>query len=789
MSTRVDPKKVEELSAEFKQLSRMIEKEETHLNQEIRRLISDTRYQYSELYVQQVLNEIETMLTDIRDNAINITADLNQKSIILQQAGRRYHDEEEAAKTLMSTEVKPAFEFGSFAAKVDSGKIGTVGTTDIKDELYEDPVVQRLLGQIESGTEEEKKKAEEQLNTIILARNTIARAQAAYEVYKAFSNEALMERAHKEAMKQREILKAYDVDMKYYGKDINIRHYYKGTPIEACSYDPFLKIMKDGKPVEMPKDNQYKYLLGLIMQGGPNGAWAQKQLKDIHALLSEIGRSQVAWHEYKAQGLKKEMVNAHAHAEKIREKLKKEYKLSSGVVDDEIDYKFLWLGTGPAGSYFKQNNSNNNATGNIAPNIVVKSNSSKYNDSNLGVLSKKYESNGDPGMISTGNGDSGGASYGAYQFASNFNIPLNFVEFLKNHNTKYHKRLLDAYKKDGNKYGANFDNEWKKIAREDNGGFLALQHEFTKQRYYDVTVKSLRDELKFDVEKHSFTLQNVIWSRAVQHGNPGVLNVIKRAFAGIDIKNATEEELIRAIYKESGKTTDNIGKGKKIMNTSDAKKHGISGKSMVYFGKNSADVQVGVWARLNINEVNAALKMLAEETASATVTNNTTTAINSINNKFPLFKQKNIASTYTGNNESDKKFLEKFARQACLVTAIAAIVNSKGIEISPGDFALKCDINRSNNLLNSLPKGVEYVTPHHSYSDAKVKELLAKGETPIIRFGPQGNTHFVVATKMDDKGNIYVMDPASGKEVLLTEAYKYNLKPNQIRVIKITGKI
>ena len=37
----------------------------------------------------------------------------------------------------------------------------------------------------------------------------------------------------------------------------------------------------------------------------------------------------------------------------------------------------------------------------------------------LGKLSAAYESNGDPAIVSTGEGDRGGLSYGAYQLASN----------------------------------------------------------------------------------------------------------------------------------------------------------------------------------------------------------------------------------------------------------------------------------------------------------------------------------------------------------------------------------
>jgi len=48
----------------------------------------------------------------------------------------------------------------------------------------------------------------------------------------------------------------------------------------------------------------------------------------------------------------------------------------------------------------------------------------------LGSLSARYESNGDPGAIGRTEGDAGGASYGAYQFATNAGVPEAFVAWL-----------------------------------------------------------------------------------------------------------------------------------------------------------------------------------------------------------------------------------------------------------------------------------------------------------------------------------------------------------------------
>lgn len=111
-------------------------------------------------------------------------------------------------------------------------------------------------------------------------------------------------------------------------------------------------------------------------------------------------------------------------------------------------------------------------------------------DELLGTVSAQYESNGDPGLISSGSGDLGGASYGAYQFASTYNIPHTFAKWCvsSGNNKTVGNTLLAAYEKDGNKLGTNFNAAWKKIAADDKNGFLKLQRLYVKAKYYDPAV-------------------------------------------------------------------------------------------------------------------------------------------------------------------------------------------------------------------------------------------------------------------------------------------------------------
>lgn len=170
---------------------------------------------------------------------------------------------------------------------------------------------------------------------------------------------------------------------------------------------------------------------------------------------------------------------------------------------------------------------------------------SKYPVNKLGELSAKYESNGKPGTISTGIGDIGGKSYGAWQLASNMGSVDKFISFLKTKNAFYYKELSSAKKADGNRFGSIFDDTWRYIAKTNEAGFLELQRIFIKSNYYDVSADMLLRKYNFDINQHSWALQNVLWSTAVQHGAGGAVNIFNTV--GLD-KN--DRDLIIAIYDE-----------------------------------------------------------------------------------------------------------------------------------------------------------------------------------------------------------------------------------------------
>ncbi|MBQ6818749.1 MAG: SH3 domain-containing protein [Clostridia bacterium] len=248
-------------------------------------------------------------------------------------------------------------------------------------------------------------------------------------------------------------------------------------------------------------------------------------------------------------------------------------------------------------------------------------------DALLGTVSQKYESNGDPGLISGGIGDLGGASYGAYQFASKSGVPFVFAKWCVSSGlgVSVGNRLCDAYAKDGDSYSTNFNAQWKAIAAEDASGFYRLQRLYTREKYYLPAVKAFQEYLNLDVNQYGIALKNAVWSRTLQHGlgsytnRTGFMGIMRRVEEALPqgaLTTTPEQTLITAIYEESGAVVES---GTNPMLAASAgsnawiiEKYQLEGKYMKYYSGNSAAVQAGVYLRLRVNEPKDLLAMLAQ---------------------------------------------------------------------------------------------------------------------------------------------------------------------------------
>lgn len=168
----------------------------------------------------------------------------------------------------------------------------------------------------------------------------------------------------------------------------------------------------------------------------------------------------------------------------------------------------------------------------------------------LGELSAKYESCGDPAAVSYSAGDAGGVSYGLYQFATNYGVPQAFVEWLQAQPEPWanYGRVLASSGQPGE---IGFSHCWRDIGETDPGGFGQLQHDYVKEVYYDCAAQMLRDQLGFEIEARSETLKQVLWSRAVQYSAHWMPELFQNAadMAAQSLDDIDDEELIANIYE------------------------------------------------------------------------------------------------------------------------------------------------------------------------------------------------------------------------------------------------
>ncbi|WP_231889188.1 hypothetical protein [Mangrovibacter phragmitis] len=227
-------------------------------------------------------------------------------------------------------------------------------------------------------------------------------------------------------------------------------------------------------------------------------------------------------------------------------------------------------------------------------------NQRRRRDYNLGTLSSKYETGGRGSQtVSGGVGDAGGVSYGAYQMTSKTTKKIHgHLQSIVGGTVKVF--ISDSTFKWKNEFSgltpgsSEFTSKWKELVRKNPGEFKEIEHGFIRKTHFDKLVTHIFSETNVDIRYHSHTLNDVIWSTAVQHGPSSnvVINAMK--IVGGDVYECKEydQELINAIYDERGKK-----------NTEG---------NLIYFSKNSKEVQDGVSDRF-ISEKKEALERLKNE--------------------------------------------------------------------------------------------------------------------------------------------------------------------------------
>lgn len=199
----------------------------------------------------------------------------------------------------------------------------------------------------------------------------------------------------------------------------------------------------------------------------------------------------------------------------------------------------------------------------------------------LGKISERYESNGNPGAI--GRDRTGGWSYGTYQIATKTGTFLNYMNFLKTRFTDFYNELEAVGGEPAARSGsAAFKEKWEELAASGDE-FRKSQHDFIQVTHHDPAVQSIKREFGLDVCNDCCNgVQDMIWSASVQHGPAGCVKILRNALRNTksDIKKLTDRQLIEIFYNERSKVD-------------------------VYFSRSTAAVKQSVYKRFQTEKTDA----------------------------------------------------------------------------------------------------------------------------------------------------------------------------------------
>lgn len=156
-----------------------------------------------------------------------------------------------------------------------------------------------------------------------------------------------------------------------------------------------------------------------------------------------------------------------------------------------------------------------------------------------GGLSSRYES-GSKGSAAIGYDQVGGASYGKYQISTKTGSMARFMEYAKSADPAIYKRLSSA----GGAADPNggFGQEWQALAKE--GKLSKLEDEFIKSTNYAPALRGIKDKSLVKMIESNKTLQDVLWSTAVQHGASGAASIFNSSYK----QGMSPQDLVKSVY-------------------------------------------------------------------------------------------------------------------------------------------------------------------------------------------------------------------------------------------------
>jgi len=175
-------------------------------------------------------------------------------------------------------------------------------------------------------------------------------------------------------------------------------------------------------------------------------------------------------------------------------------------------------------------------------------------DSNIGALSERYESRGNPAII--GWDSTGGWSYGKYQLAANTGSLNEFHNWLATAHPDLESQLAAAGGPAGARAGTDaYKAAWAQVMGTAAGS--AAQSEYAGIQYYLPGIRRIKNGTGLDLELRSSTVNQMGFSTSIQHGAGGASSVFRNALETLGYPpntptatEPTDAALIRAVYAQ-----------------------------------------------------------------------------------------------------------------------------------------------------------------------------------------------------------------------------------------------
>ncbi|GIO86170.1 hypothetical protein J25TS5_31020 [Paenibacillus faecis] len=357
---KTDTQKVEQLSSDLSRLRQNLEHALTHMSGKLSSLISQVETSYPEPSVRDAVREVTAQLGEMMRLAKQLDDRLYDKVRALGEAASAYLQTEREVFALAQAKRGAAFTLKSFALGLASrfdrhsrnnvaearntplsllqtlkGALLEVRDISLKGRLspaQADKRIGSLLDMLDYGSPEAQRWARGELEHIAGALEGIARDQSAYRIYETYQNEKYMAYIHKRMEQQRSRLADLGVAEEWYGEGRSLSSFYKGSPLNACDYNPLKNDFS-----RMPVETELRFVIAAGLYNPAYRKWAALHYPRIEAAV----RKGVEQRKRIEQIL--EQYNKEASAKDIRkmQEYLKKMNLYHGEITGKYNLEFL----------------------------------------------------------------------------------------------------------------------------------------------------------------------------------------------------------------------------------------------------------------------------------------------------------------------------------------------------------------------------------------------------------------------------------------------------------------